>query len=787
VPPAVFLGTSSGALPAPPTSFIGREPELTEIRRLFAGTRLLTLSGVGGVGKTRLAIELAARLRDEFPDGVSFVDLAPLTDSQLVVPTLARTLGLRDAGSRPLVERLAGYLRSRRLLLVLDNCEHMVNACARLADSLLQTCPELRILATSRQPFRSAGEVAWRVPSLTVPGVQDHATADAVTRSESGRLFAERAQSVRSDFTITDTAAGAIIAICRRLDGIPLALELAAARVVALSAEEIANRLTDRFRFLAQGNAAALPRHQTLRRMIDWSYDWLSKSEQTLFRRLSVFSGGFTLQAAEGVCVDDTIAPADVLDLLARLVDKSLVISEEHDGETRYRLLETVREYGHERLQEAGEETSARGRHRDFFLAYAERADREQLGPEFGPWLARLERELDNVRGALDWCRRESGAATMGLRLADALFRFWDTRGHLREGRDWLAQFLPLIGEGAAVVRARALGTASYLTFWLGNQAEAAAFGEEGLALARTRGDLPSRARVARQYGFVQLWMGQLDRAAALLDEALLAAHETGDRILASMALANLGEVARQRGEYGRAEALLGEALRLAEAEQDLWCVTLHFSILGRVAWSCDDHERAGGYMRESLRGLWALDHRRVISVQLEGLGWVAAAAGQSARAACLLASAEAVRESIGITLVPGQRADHDRACAASRSALGDKAFHSAWTAGAGLSIPAMIEYALSSRMQPPRSPVAPRTAGGPGAHGDSPLTSREREVAMLIARGLTNRQIAKELYVAERTVETHVEHILHKLGVRSRAQAAVWATQHGLVEKSSG
>lgn len=775
------LSPSPGNLPARPTSFIGRERELEEVQRLFAATRLLTLSGVGGVGKTRLALEMAAGLLSSFPDGVCFVDLAPLADPGLVVTTLAQAVGLRDAGSRPLAKRLEVYLRPRTLLLVLDNCEHVVEACARLAESLLRVCPDLRILATSRQPFRIQGEMAWRVPSLTLPEAAAGTSLDVVMRSESGRLFLERARAARPDFAVTDAGNRAIATICRRLDGIPLALELAAARIAALSVDEIARRLSDRFRFLIRGSPAALPRHQTLRGMIDWSYEWLSEAEQTLFRRLSVFPGEFELEAAEAICEGGRIARDDVCDLLARLVDQSLVVPEERDGELRYRVLETIRQYGAERLREAGEETDVRRRHRDVFLALAERADREQHGPECALWFARLEREIDNLRLALDWCRTESGAAETGLGMADALFRFWETRGHLHEGQDWLAQFLLRAGADAGVVRARALGSASYLTLWLGDHAAAAAFGEEGLALARAGGDQLCHARVARQYGFVLLWTGKLERAAALLEESLRAARETGDRSLASMALANLGEVARQRREYDRAEALLSEALALAREQQDPWCVAVHFSVLGRVAWSRGQHEPAAGFMRESLKLLWAMEHRRVISVQLEGLGWVATA-GHPSRAAYLLAAAEAVRESIGITLVPGQRAEHDRAVSESRTRLGDAAFQAAWAAGLTRPIGVTIKYALSTEARLPPSTAFLQPHSYPTGSGEEAgLTLREREVVALIARGDTNNQIARKLLIARRTAETHIEHILGKLGFHSRAQVVAWAVRRGL------
>src|SRR5579884_1453224 len=474
-PPLRSLSPETTNLPVQLTSFIGREKEMEEIKRLLSRTRLLTLTGSGGCGKTRLAAQVGADLLADFADGVWLVELAAIADPALVPQTVASTLGIREEPGQRLLETLQQHLKPKSLLLLLDNCEHLSAACAQLAETLLQACPNLRILASSREALGIAGELAYRVPSLSLPELPrlpsaEAALVPALARCEATRLFVERAALSYPGFALTEQNAPAVAQVCVRLDGIPLAIELAAARIKVLSADQIAARLDDRFRLLTGGSRTALPRQQTLRALIDWSYDLLSEAERTLLRRLSVFLGGWTLEAAEAVCADASHAPPRaaamgagehaaapleagsrenaggpvaaeaVLDLLSRLVDKSLVLVEESaEAEARYRLLETVRQYSRDRLMESEEARDLRCRHRDWFLTLAEGAERRLRGPDQVAWLNRLAQEHDNLRMALEWCRAEEDAgAEAGLRLAGALWRFWRVRGYLSEGRERL-------------------------------------------------------------------------------------------------------------------------------------------------------------------------------------------------------------------------------------------------------------------------------------------------------------------------------------------------------------
>ncbi len=427
-------------LPVQLTSFVGREQEIAEVKRLLGTTRLLTLTGAGGVGKSRLAHQVGAELVEEYPDGVWLVELAALGDSALVPLAAASALGVAEQPGRPPIETVSDFLRPRSLVLVLDNCEHLLDACAVLADSLLRASRRLRVLATSRQALGMGGETAWRVPSLAMPDPARPATAEQLVSYEAARLFVERAKSALPTFGVTKDNAAAVAAVCWRLDGIPLAIELAAARVGMLTVRQIEARLDDRYRLLTGGSRTVLPRHQTLRGLVDWSHDLLSEPERVLLRRLSVFAGGWTLEAAEAVCAFGAGEGScdDVLELLSELAAKSLVLADEQNGQMRYRFLETIRQYGAERLRASGEEAVVRDRHLEWFLALAERGEPELRGPDQVRWLDRLEAEHDNLRAALAWSQLESSserARAAGLRLAGALSWFWRVHSQFSEGR----------------------------------------------------------------------------------------------------------------------------------------------------------------------------------------------------------------------------------------------------------------------------------------------------------------------------------------------------------------
>jgi predicted ATPase len=475
-------------LPVPGTSFVGRGEQIQEVRRLLARTRLLTLIGAGGCGKTRLALRAAADGSDAYADGIWLVELAGLTDPALVAQALAQAVGVREVPGRDLTDTLVDHLRERTSLLILDNCEHVVDAAAHVADAVLRVCPRVRIMATSREPLRSTGETTWRVPSLSVPLANAATAADleTVLQFESVQLFIDRAQAALPDFELTSANAAALREICRRLDGIPLAIELAAARVRAFAVEQIAARLDDRFGLLTTGPRTAMPRQQTLRAAVDWSYALLSEPERALLRRLSVFAGGWKFEAAEAVAAGDGLQPYAVLDLLAQLVDKSLVLAEPQRGAVRYRLLETIRQYARERLDEAGEAGCTCDRHLAYFLDLAEQAEPKLRGPEARTVMDRLEEEHDNLRLAIDWALQTGGDAA--LRLSGALAWFWWGRDHHSEGCRWLARALTTTQVRSAA-RMKALNGAGWLAHHQRDLDKARMLLAESLAIARELDD----------------------------------------------------------------------------------------------------------------------------------------------------------------------------------------------------------------------------------------------------------------------------------------------------------
>jgi non-specific serine/threonine protein kinase len=562
-------------LPLALTRFIGREREIAALQQHpFMASRLLTLTGAGGCGKTRLSIEVARRLAALYPDGVWFVELASLADPALVPQTVAAALGIREQPDRPLIEMVVEVLEPKQLLLLLDNCEHVVATCAQLAESLLRACPHLHILATSREPLGITGEQPYRVPSLSLP--QGSCQLSTVLQSEAVRLFVERAATAQPGFALTAENVDVVAQVCCRLDGIPLAIELAAARLKALPLEQLGGRLRDMFSVLTGGSRTALPRHQTLRAMVDWSYDLLTDPEQALLRRLSVFAGGCTLEAAEAVCGDDA------LDLLTRLVDKSLVLYEERHGEGRYRLLEMIREYGRERLAENGETDALRERQARFFLTLSETAERELQRAEAGRWLDWLEREHDNLRAALAWSI-ETNNPELGLRMAEALAGFWHPRGYLQEGREQFQRLLahPAVAAPTAA-RARALRTAG--TF-AAHPKHARVLYEESLEIWRRLEDRGGIATLLLNLGYLAWGQWDWSTARALTEESLAIRRELGDRRMIADALTLLAGILRQGIDLPAARALadenmalcreLDDPVRLAQGLDHLACVAL--------------------------------------------------------------------------------------------------------------------------------------------------------------------------------------------------------------------
>jgi predicted ATPase/DNA-binding SARP family transcriptional activator len=710
--PLPSLDTLPNNLPQQVTRFIGRQREIAEVKRLLASTRLLTVTGPGGTGKTRLSLQVAADLLEGENDGIWLVELASLTNPELVPQAVAATLGVREAvavdlrgervpalrvGTRPesrsLTQSLVEHLRSKQLLLVLDNCEHLLTACAALADALLRACPGIQILATSRERLNVAGETTYRLQPLSTPGaghVPVPATPESLIQFEAVRLFVDRAVAALPSFAVTDQNAPAVAQVCSRLDGVPLVIELAAARVRALPIETINERLDDRFRLLTDGSRTAPPRQQTLRALIDWSYDLLTEPEQTLLRRLSVFSGGWTLEAAEGIC------EGDVLDLLASLVEKSLVQYDDRGGEGRYRLLETVRQYGRERLLAAGEAEIVCGRHCDWYTALAEAAEIEMRGPDLFEWLDRLDAEHDNLRAALEWSAEHS--PEVGLRLAGALWTFWAVRGHFNEGRERLARALDRAGTaGPTLARARALAGAGALACFQGDRVRTGVLCEESLAAARGVG---SQHYIALSLLFLSIFQmfyrGDPAQATKLAEESVAAAREQGEQWLIAICLDCLGMATVQAGDLDRGEALLEESLSLLRGLENRWLIAFPLIHLGFLATCRGDLERATALGRESLALQDQLADHWGMTLSLEVLA-AAAGQGQPERAARLLGAAEALLESLGAIHSDEGRGDLARIVTAARGELGEAAFAEAWAEGRAMKLPQLLAYAAVS------------------------------------------------------------------------------------------
>jgi len=757
------------------TRFIGRERELARVDDLLARERLVTLTGAGGIGKTRLAVEVATARDASWPDGAWFVDLALLADPSLVPQSVATALGLRDEPARPVLDVLLEHLNHAELLLLLDNCEHVVDVCAELADALLRACPKLRVLATSREALRIDGETAWRVPPLAMPELASSPSFDRLADSEAVRLFVDRAQAVQPEFTVSPTNAPTIAAICHELDGIPLAIELAAARTSILTVAQIADRLGDRLRLLAGRTRTALSRHQTLRATLDWSYALLDEPERALLRRLSTFAGGCTLDAAEAVCADEptgVVRSEDVLDLLAELANKSLVTVAERNGQSRYRLLETVRAYAAELLEDAGEAPRARERHRDWFLALAEQAEAELRGHRQASWLDRLTAEHDNLRAALDWSTERQESAT-ALRLAASLWQFWWLRGLLAEGRRRLEVLLREAGTpSVGIERARALHALGALTHRLGDYAAAQPYLEEHLAIARALAD---RSRVAiglRSLGRMAIDRGELSAARQLLQESLAVERELNNPSGVAWSLNYLALLAHFDGDGPAARQLLEECGPMLHHVGDQFGVGVWLCYSGWVAFDAADFASARAHWRESLAVCRAHGYQWPIPYLIDAFGTLAATEGSAQRALQLAGAGDRLHEVIGAALPPVWRDDLQRRLASAYRALRADQAAAAWSKGRAMT----LDEASSLALDVGAAPVAPSV---PNA---APLSSRELEVAQLVARGLTNRQIADVLVVTVRTAENHVQHILEKLSLSNRAQIASWATSNSLV-----
>ena len=759
-------------LPTQLTTFIGREREIAQVRDLLSRTRLLTLTGSGGCGKTRLALQVARSVVEEHRDGVWLAELASITDPALVSKTVASTMNVPEQPGRDITDTLVDALRLKALLLILDNCEHLLAACRDLTATLLRTCPGVRILATSRESLSVPGETLWRVPSLSLPrDLRNLPSPGELILYDAVRLFADRAVATAPGFAVTSDNASAVVEVCQRLDGIPLAIELAAARVKVLAVEQIAARLDDRFRLLTGGSRVVLARQQTLRAAIDWSYNLLSETERVMLRRLSVFAGVWTLDASESVCAGEGVEGRAMLDLLTSLVDKSLVLAETQRGEARYRILETVRQYARDRLVDAGEAAEVHNRHRDWYLALAETANADLSRGRLGElWLARLESEHDNLRAALQSSETDRDGAEAGLRLAGALQWFWFRHGHWSEARGWLERALARSAYAPLPALSGALIGAADFAWRRGDYGLATALAEKGLALSRELGDQNGCWASLFHLGVIATRQEDFERAETMLDESLSLSRRLANDWAHGMTLVQIGIASWAQGTLDLATTHNDRGLDLLRAVGDEWSIAWALYSRGFTALYREDYDRAVASFVEGLSICHKIADRWVSEECLEGLARIATARRRYERAARLFGTAEVLREELGYRFGTRHQARHDQDVAHTRAALGDTAFLVALAEGQAMTLEQAIEYALS-----PGVAATGRTAA-PGH-----LTAREQEVAALVARGLTNREIASALVVTERTAETHVQNILNKLGFSSRAQIAAWAVERGL------
>jgi predicted ATPase/DNA-binding CsgD family transcriptional regulator len=814
-------------LPAQVSSFIGRDAELAEVRRLVDGSRMVTLTGAGGAGKTRLALRVAAGLVDRSGDGAWFADLAPLRDPDLVALTVADVLGVRQEPGRPVLDTLAEAVGGRSLLVLLDNCEHLVGACAKLADALLRGCPNLALLATSREPLGIGGEQVFRVPSLGVPADGDE--AGAIRASEAVRLLADRAAAQGVPLGWDEDTAEVVGRICRRLDGIPLALELAAARLRVMSAAEVEVRLDERFSLLTGGSRAGLARHQTLRAMVDWSWELLTGPERAVLARLSVFAGAFGLAAAEAVAAGPDVPTAEVLVLLGGLVDKSLVqFGDAGAGLGRYRLLETVRQYTAGCLNALGPAAAnaARVAHRDYYLALAEAAAPHLIAHDQAEWLDRLDAELGNLRAAIAFSLTQPDPVP-GLRLATSLRMHWKARGHGAEGADVLRALLDgPAAQGATLPRARALAAAAHLLGQASGYAIAADYCAEALAIARAVGDdyliadllqirawvlvrqgqpgqalplIESGLGLARRLGEPHLTARLLtarsyaayadgDSAGAVCDaaESLRPCRQAGDRIQLGQMLGNLGNFELSAGDLDAARGHLAEAVDIARGLNDRDGIMYQTFNLGLAEYLGGSAGVARALFAESLGLARRMGMKVNMAYALLGLALVGRGGSDPGWSARLHGAADQALADQGRALEPLEARLADLHRQRLRAATGDGAFEAEYAAGRALDLARATHQALRGVQAGREAPHADAPVNEPGAavsgEAVTALTPRELDVLKLVAQGLSNLDIAQRLFLSEHTIHRHLANIMRKLNLSSRAAAAAWGVRTGLV-----
>ncbi|MFQ6398014.1 protein kinase domain-containing protein [Nocardia sp. KC 131] len=757
-----------GNLPLELTGLVDRRAELAEVKNHLSASRSVTLTGAGGVGKTRLALRAAAQAQRDFSDGVWLVELADVYDTALLVDVMAATLGVRDDSTRPLLEVLVHYLSSRETLLVLDNCEQLVEAVAELNETLLRSCPEVRILVTSREPLNTAGEAVVRVMPLSVPDSDRDTSLQARPRFDAVTLFVERAAAAVPGLELDEGNKDTVTRICARLDGVPLAIELAAARMRTMSPEQILHRLSDRMALLTTAIRTAPPRQQSLKLCIDWSYELCSPAEQRLWAQLSVFAGSCGLDAVEQVC-GDAQAPLGVLDVLSSLVDKSILVREESGPVVRFRMLEMLREYGRSKLQASGEYQELRRRHRNWCRRLALDAEAGWISSRQPDWVARLTREQPNLREALECSLSEDTeeAADAGLQTASALWEFWVFRGLYGEGRSWLDRVLAHPRARSIPHRVSALRVSSQLATSHGDFPSAASLLEQGRTLAEQAPTPMAQAQMDHAAGALALGRGEPALAASFLERAIevFSSDRTGH--LHVHALNLLGWTYELRGDTSKAIVHQRNIISITEECGELFYRSLALRGMGVAEWRRGDTDRAQELLEQALRVDKPLSSSIVMAFGLEALAWIASDRNDIERAAVLMGAARElwpVRSSLN-SVFDNLSRFHEGCEKSARRALGTGKFEAAFQRGRAMDTAAARAYALGEQGIDTAPATDPTTK----------LTKRERQVALLIAQGLSNKQIASELFISPRTAQGHVEHILTKLGFTSRAQVAVW------------
>jgi non-specific serine/threonine protein kinase len=762
------VGRHPSNLPAEVTSFIGRRQELREVKRLLSTTRLLTLTGSGGVGKTKLALRAAAEMSRAFPDGVWLVLLASIGDPLLVTQAVFSALGVHDLSAGVSLSSLTDYLAGKRLLLVLDNCEHLLDACAVLASTLTPSCPDVHVLATSRQALGVAGEVRMVVPPMSLPAEAD-GTMQSLLGCDAVWLLTERAAAVSPGFTVDVANAGQVLALCRKLDGIPLALELAAVRLGALSLEQLNHGLAGELSILGTANRGAEARQQTLEAMIGWSYGLLDAQERLLWARLSVFAGGFEEDAVTEVCSGPQIPAERIPGLLGALVDKSILKRQLYGTDPpRYWLLETMRQYGLERLRELGEQAATQKQHLDWMCG---------LARQVGAWdsrqvelFRRMSSERDNLWAALDFCAQQPGEVASAGEAAQHLMPYWASRGPFGDVRRLLTSLAELAPENSAS-RGRLLWVASCMAASQNDYVGCTALSDESLRIGTEVKDVEVVAW-SLILGAMPCWMeGDTAGAAGRVASALALARLMRVERAELDAMHTLSGLSIATGDLDRAIELGEQSVAMSRKLGEIWARAYALTFLAQAIWLRGDKRRAEALACEAVTCKHAVDDRNGLTIVLETLAWMAAELGQHERAASILGSAERVRDESTLTLIELFRPQHEQSVSTVVLAIGQKAFDAEFARGRAMTIGEGVAFAVADQQaSKPMPPV--KTAS------DSVLTHRQLEIARLIAEDLTNRQIADRLFLSERTVETHITNMLNKLGLNSRVQLSRWLAE---------